>query len=149
MKNKTLLGLVLAANCGYGINFPVNISFIDNNGKPIILEETYDVDKAETIWQGETGEYVISYNPNWFKTKLKPEAQYFVFFHELGHIRLGHFKNWNYADLEQIQKEADCYSIKLLSNSYGYDDKEYLVIEDFIENELNSVDRRNSLRDCL
>ena len=93
MKKNTLWALVLTANCEYKINIPLNTPFNDNNGKPIIIEETYDVAKAETSWDEETDTYYISYNPRWLRKKVKPEAQNFVFFHELGHIRLGHLNN--------------------------------------------------------
>ena len=145
MKKNTLWALVLTANCEYKINIPINTPFNDNNGKPIIIEETYDVAKAETSWDEETDTYYISYNPGWLRKNVKPEAQNFVFFHELGHIRLGHlnndFINWS-------QEEADCYSLNYLRKAYHYGEKEYKIIEDFIENELNSVDRKNYLRHC-
>ena len=49
MKKNTLWALVLTANCEYKINIPINTLFNDNNDKPIIIEETYDVAKKLTL----------------------------------------------------------------------------------------------------
>ena len=78
------------------------------DGKAINIE-AQDVQNAKALEWG--GKYYILYNED-YMTQYPEDVQSFVFYHELGHIQLGHTdRDWNYTTMDSLQRDADCYAL--------------------------------------
>jgi len=125
MKRVTaLVGIITVSGCGYGLHLPLNTPFNDNNGQEIIMRDNplLTPKASSTLYEGR---YYLNYNPAYMRMRVHPDAQRFIFFHELGHIRLGHHGMYIYDNNGQRRMQtaipARCseMSIIILPGSLG------------------------------
>lgn len=92
----------------------------------------------------------IYLNPNWM-AQLSPEEQAFVFFHEVAHFRLNHVYSINTAaDYIQAQKDADCYSGRMLRDFLQFTPKQMEEVYDLVRSfNDDGSSRQRDLKNCL
>ncbi|MEK6863560.1 MAG: hypothetical protein AABW53_02585 [Nanoarchaeota archaeon] len=141
-----LAGMIASSGC-YGLHLPLNTPFNDNNGQEIIIRDNpLLTPKANsTLYEGR---YYINYNPAYMRMRVHPDAQKFIFFHELGHIRLGHHGMYIY-DKKQAEKDADCYSGEMLRDVYHYTPRQFKNIYGHIEMDFRDSDRAEAMKRCV
>ena len=145
LKTTKLVGITLLTGC-YGVHFPTTYPI--ETTKEIRIQENVFQQKAETTKTGDNS-YVISYNPGWLNHHVEKDAQLFVFFHEVGHIELGHFGYLSKEQKRRAHIEADCYAGKMLRDVYHYTPNRFLGVYDMLENDHRSLVRKEALEECL
>ena len=140
--NPRLFGLVaIIAGCGYPLVPPPSGN--------IKIEESYAVPKAMTVYRN--NQFTIYYNPAWMRHRVHPDAQTFVFYHELGHIQLGHLGEGIYLSKPQkyqTELEADCYAGKKLQELH-YNPEQIKNVYEFMETEIRDENRLDNLVRCV
>ena len=144
---------LFACETNYEITLP-QTPYYDNDNKRIAVEpdpkaHPYDISRAKYI----EGTPTILYNPRFLKT-LPKKIQLFVFYHEIDHFKLNHVpkkkKKNSFDEMELMQHQADCYSIKYLNLNLNYSPKEIKtgIIDKFFLYDLQPKRKREAI-DCL
>ncbi|MEK6969556.1 MAG: hypothetical protein AABW48_03965 [Nanoarchaeota archaeon] len=160
MNRKTKYGLLLSAllsgcasQSGVAKNSPL-FPFLQTkyyNHYEQEIQIVFDSQKTDNaVASAVTGFPIIYFNPEWIG-KLSPEKQIFVFYHEIGHFRFDHiYKVLTDAQYIQAQKEADCYSGKVLRDKLHYNPQQMASIYELVGPlNGNNSERQTSLKNCL
>lgn len=141
-KEGVVLSALILAACT-NIYLP-KIPLYDCAGTKVRIKEDYENKHGASATYIENVP-VIKYNPNWMQY-FPEEFQTFVFYHEYGHITLGH--NFSYRPRSIVENEADCFSVLFLKEKLNYGQDEFKKIYKIAYFEFNNR-RANEILECL
>ena len=160
MKENIKFGLTISAlalsGC-YGNHLPKMSPIPEINGHKVEIREAPYEGKCSTkqVYDDKLRDYkyLVSCNPIWLNHHVKPSAQLFVLFHEIGHIQLGHVQAEGiYLSKEmkkQVHIDADCYSGKMMRDVYHYTPEQFSEVYDLLRYDHQSPERETALHACL
>jgi hypothetical protein len=114
----------------YPINLPDTVEE-DSSGNIVTVIPAYNVGPARTYYVHGT---FIAINPYFLESK-PPEAQLFIYYHELAHIKLKHLSSNTENDVDKIDSEiqADNYALNRLRNRENFSKKDFDVVIKSVE----------------
>lgn len=146
-----LVGVLAYSGCLHEIELPLSTAFYKKGERITVVDDRLTTRIARAYYSKDADNYFIFYNPGKMRT-IHPDAQRFVFFHEIGHIQLNHIGKEVYASKKERlrnEMEADCYAGTTLRDVYHYTPEQFERVYNFMHQYVRHLDREEALKGCV